>query len=163
MIMKKHSSNLYNILLLLSRNIFFYRKIALSDTFETRLYLIFIHLSILMIIFKKKNSKFDQKLYDSLFHNIENNLRELGFGDVTVNKKMKVFNKILYDILLKINISKEDDFKLNYQLISSYFLVLNNEKDQKYLEFKKYFDNFYDFCFALPLNSVISNISKFKY
>ena len=84
-----------------------------------------------MIIFKKKNSKFDQKLYDSLFHNIENNLRELGFGDVTVNKKMKVFNKILYDILLKINISKEDDFKLNYQLISSYFLVLNNEKDQK--------------------------------
>ena len=135
----------------------------MSDTFETRLYLIFIHLSILMIIFKKKNSKFDQKLYDSLFHNIENNLRELGFGDVTVNKKMKVFNKILYDILLKINISKEGDFKLNYQLISSYFLVLNNEKDQKYLEFKKYFDNFYDFCFALPLNSVINNISKFKY
>ena len=116
-----------------------------------------------MIIFKKKNSKFDQKLYDSLFHNIENNLRELGFGDVTVNKKMKVFNKILYDILLKINISKEDDFKLNYQLISSYFLVLNNEKDQKYLEFKKYFDNFYDFCFALPLNSMINSVSKFKY
>ena len=135
----------------------------MSDTFETRLYLIFIHLSILMIIFKKKNSKFDQKLYDSLFHNIENNLRELGFGDVTVNKKMKVFNKILYDILLKINISKEDDFKLNYQLISSYFLVLNNEKDQKYLEFKKYFDNFYDFCFALPLNSMINSVSKFKY
>ena len=154
---------MYNILLLLSRNIFFYRKITLSDTFETRLYLIFIHLSILMIIFKKKNSKFDQKLYDSLFHNIENNLRELGFGDVTVNKKMKVFNKILYDILLKINISKEDDFKLNYQLISSYFLVLNNEKDQKYLEFKKYFDNFYDFCFALPLNSMINSVSKFKY
>ena len=36
------------------------------------------------------------------FHNIENNLRELGFGDVSVNKKMKDFNKILYDILLKI-------------------------------------------------------------
>ena len=117
----------------------------------------------MMLIFKKKNSKFDQKLYDSLFHNIENNLRELGFGDVTVNKKMKVFNKILYDILLKINISKEDDFKLNHQLISSYFLVLNNENDQKYLEFKKYFDNFHDFCFALPLNSMIDNISKFEY
>ena len=30
-------------------------------------------------------------------------LRELGFGDVSVNKKMKDLNKILYDILLKIN------------------------------------------------------------
>ena len=41
-----------------------------------------------------------------LFHNIENNLRELGFGDVSVNKKMKDFNKILYDILLKIEFEK---------------------------------------------------------
>ena len=154
---------MYNILLSLSRNIFFYRKILLSDNFETRLYLIFIHFSILMIIFKQKNSKFDQKLYDSLFYNIENNLRELGFGDVTVNKKMKFFNKILYDILLKINSSKKSDFKLNHQLISSYFTVLNNEKDQKYIELKKYFDNFYDFCFALPLNNMIDKISKFKY
>ena len=116
-----------------------------------------------MIIFKKKNSKLDQKLYDSLFHDIENNLRELGFGDVTVNKKMKIFNKILYDILLKINISEKNNFELNHQLISSYFTVLNNEKDQKYIEFKKYFGNFYDFCFASPLNNMIDNISKFKY
>ena len=49
-----------------------------------------------------------------LFHNIENNLRELGFGDVTVNKKMKEFNKILYDILLKIDLKNDDKsfFKL---------------------------------------------------
>ena len=40
------------------------------------------------------------------FINIENNLRELGFGDVTVNKKMKEFNKILYDILLKLNLKR---------------------------------------------------------
>ena len=46
-----------------------------------------------MIIFKKKGSKFDQKSYDNFFHNIENNLRELGFGDVSVNKKMKELNK----------------------------------------------------------------------
>ena len=45
-----------------------------------------------MLIFKKKGEKFNQKEYDSLFHNIENNLRELGFGDVSVNKKMKDLN-----------------------------------------------------------------------
>ena len=61
----------------------------------------FIHFSIMMIIYKKKVKNLIKSLYDLLFHNIENNLRELGFGDVSVNKKMKDFNKILYDILLK--------------------------------------------------------------
>ena len=86
---RKHKSDLYNTLLTLSRNILFYRKINLSDNFETRIYLMFIHFSIMMIVFKKKGQKFDQIAYDSLFNNIENNLRELGFGDVSVNKKMK--------------------------------------------------------------------------
>ena len=80
-------------LLTLSRNKYFYKNIVLDDTFETRIYLMFFHFSIMMIIFKKKGKKFSQKSYDSLFHNIENNLRELGFGDVTVNKKMKDLNK----------------------------------------------------------------------
>ena len=102
---KKHTLSLYNILLHLSRNIFFYDKIRLPDNFETRIYLMFIHFSILMIIFKKKRKKFDQNAYDQLFHNIENNLRELGFGDVSVNKKMKELNKVLYDILLKLELN----------------------------------------------------------
>ena len=75
----------------------------LKDTFETRIYLMFIHFSIILIIFKKKQTKFPQLSYDNLFISIENNLRELGYGDVAVNKKMKDLNKIFYDILLKIN------------------------------------------------------------
>ena len=75
-----------------------------------------------MIIFKKKGKKFDQKSYDSLFDNIEYNLREMGFGDVTVNKKMKDFNKTLYDILLKLNLEKKTGmFKINRELIKTYF------------------------------------------
>jgi len=76
---KNHKTKLYNILLTLSRNILFYKKIGLPDTYETRIYLMFIHFSILMIITKKKGSKFDQKTYDYFFHNIEYNLREMGF------------------------------------------------------------------------------------
>ena len=74
----------------------------------------FIHFSIMMIVFKKKGKKFDQNSYDLFFHNIENNLRESGLGDVSVNKKMKEFNKILYDILLKLEIEKNDkEFQVN--------------------------------------------------
>ena len=163
MIINKHKSELYNILLTLSRNIFFYKNIKLPDNFETRLYLIFVHLSILMIIYRNRDSKFNQKLYDSLFHNIENDLRELGFGDVTVNKKMKEFNKISYDILLKINKSNMKSFEMNFKLISSYFMVFDGEKCPKYIEFSNYFSKFYKYCFGLPLDNMLSKLLNFKY
>ena len=99
---KKHNNYLYNILLNLSRNIFFYKTIKLQDTYETRIYLMLFHFSIIMIVSKNKGTKFDQNEYDYFFRNIEYNLRDLGFGDISVNKKMKDLNKILYDILLKI-------------------------------------------------------------
>jgi len=163
MIINKHKSELYNILLTLSRNIFFYKNIKLPDNFETRLYLIFVHLSILMIIYRNRDSKFNQKLYDSLFHNIENDLRELGFGDVTVNKKMKEFNKISYDILLKINKNNLGSFEMNFKLISTYFLVFEGENCPKYIEFSNYFIRFYKYCFGLPLDNMLSKLLNFKF
>ena len=161
---KKHNYTLYNTLLNLSRNIFFYKNINLLDNFETRIYLMFIHFSVMMIIFKKKGKKFDQRSYDLFFHNIENNLRESGLGDVSVNKKMKDFNKILYDILLKLEIEKSDkDFQINHLLISKYFVELNDPKSESFKEFETYFSNFYRFCFDIPLDNMLEETIKFKY
>ena len=148
---------------MLSRNILFYKNIRLPDNFETRLYLIFVHLSILMIVYRKRDSKFNQDLYDSLFHNIENDLRELGFGDVTVNKKMKEFNKISYDILLKINKKSTSSLEMNFKLISSYFLGFDGENCSRYIEFRNYFTKFYKYCFGLPLDNMLSKLLNFKY
>jgi len=161
---KKHKNNLYNILLLLSRNTFFYSKINLPDSFETRLYLMFIHFSIMMIVYKKKNKKFDQKEYDLLFYNIENNLREIGFGDVSVNKKMKEYNRILYDILLKLEIKQQTQnlFKIDYKLIYKYFSLLKNKKSAEFSEFESYFNNFFNFCFELPVDIMIREAINFK-
>ena len=161
---KNHSYNLYNTLLVLSRNSFFYKTVGLKDSFETRIYLMFIHFSILMIIFKKKGSKLDQKSYDFFFHNIEYNLRELGFGDVTVNKKMKDLNKILYDILLKIDNKKDinNSFELNQSLIIKYFDVLKGNNNSKYTNFEKYFSNFFNFCFELSLDNMLKETINFK-
>ena len=155
---------MYNILLVLSRNIFFYNKIKLPDTFESRIYLMFFHFSILMIITKKKNNKFNQESYDFLFNNIENNLRELGFGDVSVNKKMKEFNKILYDILLKLELpgTNQRNFKINRKLISKYFALLNDPKKSNFLEFETYFLHFFDFCFELPLDNMVEQAINFR-
>ena len=93
----KHNNKLYTKLVELSRNIFFYKDLLLKDNFETRINLIFIHFSIILIIFKKrKKIKFPQKIYDNIFQNIEYHVRELGYGDVAVNKKMKTLNKIFF-------------------------------------------------------------------
>ena len=159
----KHNYDLYNTLLVLSRNIFFYKKIKLIDNFETRIYLMFMHFSIMLIVSKKKGVKFDQKLYDILFHTIENNLRELGFGDVSVNKKMKDFNKILYDILLKIeNKNNIKKFTINFKLVSTYFTHFKDPKSAHFTEFESYFANFFHYCFELPLNNMVRDAIKFE-
>ena len=158
---KKHSTDLYNTLLSLSRNIYFYKQIKLQDTFETRIYLMFIHFSIILIIFKKVKIQFPQDKYDDLFYCIENNLRELGFGDVAVNKKMKIFNKILYDILLKINESK-DQIKINKNLIFKYFPEFDKLTYKEFALFERYFVNFYHFCFELPTETMIKDSLNFK-
>ena len=111
---KSHNNSLYNKLVELSRNNFFYQEIKLPDNFETRALLIFFHLA---IIFKaKKDKKFKkvlQNLFDNVFQNIEINIRELGYGDTKVNNTMKTLNQIFYDILGHIekrglNNSKDD-------------------------------------------------------
>ena len=158
---KSHNLDLYNTLLQLSRNLYFYSKINLKDTFETRIYLMFVHFSIILIIFKIKKNEFPQKSYDNLFYAIENNLRELGFGDVAVNKKMKDLNKIFYDILLKINNSKTN-IKLNENLIIKYFPDLNDLNSNKYKLFNDYFINFYHFCFEISPETMIKDALKFK-
>ena len=159
-----HNSDLYNTLLTLSRNLYFYNKIKLKDTFETRIYLMFMHFSVILIICKKKYVNFPQITYVSLFFCIENNLRELGFGDVSVNKKMKEFNKILYDILLKLDLDKDNSnsFKINHNLISKYFNELNDPKSTKFIEFKTYFNGFFYFCFELPIDNMIREAINYK-
>jgi len=162
---KKHNNtDLYSTLLSLSRNLFFYNHIKLNDSFETRILLMLFHFSILMIISKIKGKKFDQKSYDNLFHNIENNLRELGLGDVAVNKKMKDLNKILYDILLKINLinSKDKKFKLNKKIVFKYFDKEVNKNAVNYDILEVYFDDFFKFCFELSLDNMIQNAKNYK-
>ena len=123
----------------------------------------FIHFSIVLKIFKMKGKKFDQNIYDFFFHSIENDLRELGYGDVTVNKKMKDLNKILYDILLKIEKNDSNgSFQTNPILLTRYFAFVNDDK-LDYLAFlNEYFVNFYNFCFELPLENMLNKLIILK-
>ena len=160
----RHNSQLYNKLVELSRNIFFYKNLTLKDNFETRIILIFIHLSIILIIYKKNNKdKFPQKIFDNIFQNIEYHLRELGYGDVAVNNKMKILTKIFYDILLKIKSKNLNKFEVNKKLIKKHLLHEINETDELMLKISEYLESFYNFCFVLEDDIMIEGKIDFKY
>ena len=78
-----------------------------------------------------------QEIYDYTFKQLELSVREIGYGDVTINKKMKTYINILYAILHKIdnweNLNNHDKDKI----LANF---LNNNADTSYLV--NYFDNY---------------------
>ena len=90
---------IYQNIVRISRSKFFYLDLKLKDDFETRFDLIIFHAFIIFFYYKNLNDKkssISQDLFDFMFNDFENNLREMGFGDIAVNKKMKVFITAFY-------------------------------------------------------------------
>ena len=159
---------LYNKFLLLSRNKLLYSKFALDDTFQNRINLIFIHSSFIFIKIKlKKNDNFYknfyQKIFDLIFSRIEENMREIGYGDVNVNKNMKLLVKTFYNILLEC----ESYYKKNINSKKTFFnkyLVLNSSKIQSFeTNLVNYFDKYEAFCFDLKSDSVLKGDLFFNF
>jgi cytochrome b pre-mRNA-processing protein 3 len=160
---KNHLNHLYIKLVELSRSIFFYKKILLKDNFETRITLVFIHFSLLLILFKQRKIKFPQEIFDNIFLNIEYHIRELGHGDVTVNKKMKSLTRIFYDILLKINESKLGAYDTNQKILKTYLEPSDENTTVLVDDLSTYFNNFYNFCFELKTDNMLKGQINFKH
>ena len=159
---------LYNNILSLSRNKLFYNKFDLIDTFQNRIHLIFIHISFIFIKIKQNNKNriyktFYQKIFDLIFCKIELNMREIGFGDTTINKNMKFLVKTFYNILFncekykKMSIDNKSEFFNKYLKLNNVNNTANNEG------IIEYFDKYRAFCFDLNPNSVLRGELKFNY
>ena len=161
-------SILFNNILLLSRNELFYTKFNLRDTFQNRIYLIFMHISFLFIKIKQNNGNkkyklFYQKMFDLIFNKIELNMREIGFGDVYVNKNMKFLVKNFYNIL----INCEDFNKKSLNSKNVFFLKYLEQNGDKKKAFNttliKYFEKYQAFCLDLNPDTVLKGKLKFNY
>ena len=128
MIFKKKDyqvEKIYQNIVKISRSKFFYIDFELDDSFETRFDLIIFHAFMIFYFYKSKNiknSSLSQMLFDHMFNDFENNLREMGFGDIAVNKKMKLFIRAFYGRLSQYSksldlLEKEDDKSLLEQTI----------------------------------------------
>ena len=162
---QKHNNRLYNKLVQLSRNKFFYQELKLSDNFQTRALLIFFHLAIIFKTKKNsKNKKVLQNLFDNTFQNIEIDIRELGYGDTKVNKTMKTLSKIFYDILLSHDKKKLFSFNNNTLLLKKYFYDVEKTRDLgKINKLADYLEKFQNFCFDLDVDNMLNGSIDFKY
>ena len=117
-----------------------------------------------MIVFKeKKIIDFPQNIFDNIFLNIEYHIRELGYGDVAVNKKMKTLLRIFYDILLKVRVEVENKKIINKTVIKNYLDPQSNNQKELINNMVDYFENFYNFCFELENNNMLKGQINFEY
>ena len=165
---KSQEDKLYNKILFLSRNKLFYTKFGLRDTFQNRINLIFLHISFLFIRTKQKNEKliyreFDQKLFDYTFKKIELNMREVGYSDMSVNKKMKFMINIFYNILLDSEKYVQKSIKNKNSYLLKYLSQNNDKKSTNNIVLIEYFDAYQAFCFDLSSDSVLNGDLDFYY
>ena len=165
---KNREDLLYKNILLLARNKLFYTKFNIDDTFQNRINLIFLHISFLFIKVKHKYSSaefrdFYQKTFDLIFYRIDQNMRELGYGDVTVNANMKFLVKTFYNILLYCeNFDKQTEKSKN--LFLSKYLNPNNTKTPINIAgLIDYFNKYHSFCLEISSDSVLRGNLNFVY
>ena len=105
--------NLYNNLVNLSRNKNLFSIFTDKDTFSDRILILLFHFAFFLRRYKDNTDKeYLQKFYDYFFRQIELSIREIGYGDQSINKKMKDYINLFHSMVAEIhfwdNLSKSD-------------------------------------------------------
>ena len=110
--MKNDYINFYNNLIKLTTNKSLYKGVSnKQDSFSDRLTLFLTHFAFILREFKNRdNEKQLQELYDFNFRQLELSIREIGYGDQSINKKMKDYINLFHGIISEIHFWNELDF-----------------------------------------------------
>ena len=155
--MNKEYLNFYNNLVKLTTNKSLYKDlIDNKDTFSDRLSLFLIHFALILKEFKDdKNEKELQELYDFNFRQLELTIREIGYGDQSINKKMKDYINLFHGIISEIHFWDEINFDKKTSCLSNF---LQNFKNNEFLV--DYFDNFSSDLKKYNLNSYLKSVNN---
>ena len=136
--MNKNYLNIYNNLIKLTRNKTLYANKSNSETFSDRLILFLLHFAFFLKSYKDQTSKnVFQELYDFVFRQIELTIREVGYGDATINKRMKDYVSFLYFVIDKVELWEKLNLNDKSELFSKY---LKAHKESSY--YVDYFDKY---------------------
>ena len=154
--MNKNYLHIYNNLINYTRNKDLYKNLNRNDNFSDRLTLFLFHFSFFLKNYKnEENKNILQEIYDFNFRQLELSIREIGYGDQSINKKMKDYINLFHSMVSEVhfwdNLSNQDKLKK----ISFFFSDFQN-KD--YL--LNYFNDFNLNLSKKTLNSYLKSVSN---
>jgi len=154
--MNKNYINIYNNLIKLTRNKELYRDFTNQDTFSDRMIFFLLHFAFFLKIYKEHNDKMlIQEIYDYTFRQLELSIREIGYGDQSINKKMKDYLNLFYAMIDKINNWDKITVKSRAALLE---IFLDNALNIHYLV--DYFEKYRLNLINNTLNSHIKGVIK---
>ena len=100
--------HIYNNLINYTRNKDLYKSLGRDDNFSDRLTLFLLHFSFFLKNFKNDENKIIlQEIYDFNFRQLELSIREIGYGDQSINKKMKDYINLFHSMVSEIHFWKD--------------------------------------------------------
>ncbi len=147
--MKSEYLTIYNNLINFTRNKDLYKSLNREDNFSDRLTLFLLHFAFFLRNFKNEENKIIlQEIYDFNFRQLELSIREIGYGDQSINKKMKDYINLFHSMVSEIHFWQDltrkqkvdkfsiflDDFKEIDELLD-YFELFNEDLSKKTLNF----------------------------
>ena len=148
--MKNNYLNIYNTLINYSRNKDLYLSLTRSETFSDRLIFFLLHFAFYLKNFKNDQNKgILQDIYDFNFRQLELSIREIGYGDQSINKKMKDYINLFHSIISEIHFW--DELKKVEKIQKLTLFLPDFNKIENLVE---YFDNF-------SLNLTKKNLNSF--
>ena len=155
--MKSEYLNFYNNLIKLTTNKSLYKGVLnKQDTFSDRLTLFLLHFAYILKEFKNdENEKKLQELYDFNFRQLELSIREIGYGDQSINKKMKDYINVFHGIISEIHFWDEMNSDKKRDVLTRF---LENFYNTEYLV--DYFNNFNYDLNKYDLNSYLKSVNN---
>ena len=151
--------NLYNSFVKLTTDKNLYKNVIKQDTFADRLVLFLFHFAVFLTVYKNKENSNDlQKIYDFNFRQLELSIREIGYGDQSINKKMKDYINLFHFIVSEIHFW--EDFDINKKEKKMRSFLRNFEKIDHIVD---YFDNFKEKLSKKTLISYLKSVEAPHY
>jgi len=140
----------------LTRNKDLYKSLDRNDNFSDRLTLFLLHFAFYIKNFKNEENKIIlQEIYDFNFRQLELSIREIGYGDQSINKKMKDYINLFHAMVSEIHFWKN---LTRTQKIEKFSIFLTDFKEMHHL--LDYFELFNEDLSKKTLNSYLKSVSN---
>ena len=154
--MNKNYLYLYNNLINYTRNKDLYKDLGRTDNFSDRLSLFLLHFAFFLKNFKNEDNRLIlQEIYDFNFRQLELSIREIGYGDQSINKKMKDYINLFHSMVSEIHFWTD---LTRSQKIEKFSIFLTDFNKIDHL--LDYFEIYNDNLSKKTLNSYLKSVSN---